>query len=260
MKTKNVDLKVTSSKPHAVSEAVLNALVETENELSNFDREEKEKSDARNSLEEFIYDVRDRLGGEYEGFLKEKDVEPYQNQLSTVQQWLDEDDSDHPKTEYLNRLASLQITSNAIKHRLSEFAARPAAEETLQKTLVRIRKFLDAHAAGDEAYAHIDAAKVQKVKDELAKKEAWYAEKQREQAALAKHDDPVLLSSALNSAATELDRVSNPVINTPKPKVEPPPAAAAPAAGAEGEKKEEAKKDAPAPEAEKKDATEMDLD
>lgn len=258
VKTKNVDLKVTSSKPHALSEAAVNALVETENELANFDREEKEKSDARNSLEEFIYDIRDRLGGEYEGFINEKDVEPYQNQLSTVQQWLDEDDSDHPKAEYLTRLSSLQITSNAIKHRVTEFAARPAAEETLQKTFVRIRKFLDSYAAGDEAYSHIDAAKVQKVKDELAKKEAWYTEKQREQAALAKHDDPVLLSSALTSAAGELDRACNPIINTPKPKVEPPPAA--PAADAKPAADASAEKNTAAPEAEKKAATEMDLD
>ncbi len=240
----------------------MQTLIESENDLANFDREEKEKSDARNSLEEFIYDIRDRLSGEYEGFLAEKDVEPYQSELSTVQEWLDSDDSDHPKNEYLTRLAALQVTSSAIKSRVTEHNNRPAAEETLQKTFVRIRKFLDAHAAGDEAYAHIDAKNIQKVRDELTKKETWYSEKQREQAQRAKHDDPVLLASALTSAAQELDRTANPVINTPKPKVEPPPVAAADGAKKDGDKKKEA--DAPAAPAgagEKKDApANMDLD
>lgn len=253
-KVKSVDLKVTATKPHSLNEAALNALVETELELANFDLEEKEKSDARNALEEFIYDIRDKLTGEYDGFINPKDVEPYQGQLQTVQEWLDENDDDHPKHEYTSRLTSLQTVANAVKHRVAEFAARPSAEETLQKSLVRVRKFIFAHESGEEAYAHIDAKNIQKVKDELAKKEAWLNEKLRAQVALSKFDDPVLLSSALINAAVELERVSTPIMNTPKPKVEPPPTPAAEA------KKDDAPAPAPAPEAEKKDDKNMDLD
>ena len=36
------------------------------------DRLEKERADAKNSVEEYVYDMRDKLGNEYERYMKEE--------------------------------------------------------------------------------------------------------------------------------------------------------------------------------------------
>ena len=35
------------------------------------DRLEKERADSKNSVEEYVYDIRDKLGNEYEAYLLE---------------------------------------------------------------------------------------------------------------------------------------------------------------------------------------------
>jgi heat shock protein 4 len=40
--------------------------------MINQDRKEKERSEAKNSVEEYIYDMRDKLSNEYEKFILEE--------------------------------------------------------------------------------------------------------------------------------------------------------------------------------------------
>ena len=63
----------------------------------------------------------------------------------------------------MDKLQELQVTGNAISHRVREYEALPAAQDAFRKSVVRFRKFLDAHAAGDEEYAHISAGDAAKV-------------------------------------------------------------------------------------------------
>ncbi len=53
---------------------VVQKLVEEELEMQSQDRMEVEKSIARNSLEEYIYDMRDKIGSLYEEFIKPEEV------------------------------------------------------------------------------------------------------------------------------------------------------------------------------------------
>ena len=53
---------IASDKPWVLSSSQLNELVEVEANLALADKREKEKNDARNALEEYIYDMRDKLG------------------------------------------------------------------------------------------------------------------------------------------------------------------------------------------------------
>ncbi len=81
------------------------------------------------------------------------------------------------------------------------------------------------------------------VAEEVQLRENWLNEKIAEQQKKAKYDPPVVLSSAITLQREELERIANPIVNTPKPKVEPPKAAEAPK---EEGKKEEAPAAAPA--------------
>lgn len=58
--------------------------------------------------------------------------------------------------------------------------------------------------------------------DEVQAREKWLDEKVQEQLKKAKYDPPVVLAAAIVQQRDDLDRIAQPIINTPKPKVEPP--------------------------------------
>ena len=61
-------------KPYLRSNDEVNSLVEEELKMLSQDRHEIEKAFARNSLEEYIYEMRDKLSTIYEEFIKSEDV------------------------------------------------------------------------------------------------------------------------------------------------------------------------------------------
>lgn len=81
-------------KPGLISDQQMNLLVEKENEFAAQDRRERERADARNALEEFIYDMRDKISSVYEEFIKPDDSETYRAKLQSAEDWLYEDDAD----------------------------------------------------------------------------------------------------------------------------------------------------------------------
>jgi hypothetical protein len=235
---KQVPLTVKTMKPYVLDAAALNVLVETELQFKVQDQQEKEKNDARNALEEYIYEMRDKISSVYEPYILPADADAYRSTLTAMEDWLYDEGEDETKTVYVDKLAQLRVTGDAAEKRRREHEARPAAEERFRKTAVRYRKFLEAHAAGSEDYAHISAEQVAKVEAELAKQEALVNQKAAEQAKLATNVDAVLTVAVLTAAAVSLDGVCKSIVETPKPKAEPPkeePAAPAEGEGAEGE-------------------------
>lgn len=90
-------MSVVVEKPCLLSEQQINELVELELEFSQRDKLEREKAEARNALEEFIYDMRDKISNIYEDFIKSDDGDAYRSKLSTMEDWLYEEGEDQPK-------------------------------------------------------------------------------------------------------------------------------------------------------------------
>lgn len=238
---RSVNLSVVSSQPWNLTKELLTKFVEEELEMQSQDRLEVEKSIARNTLEEYIYDMRDKIGSIYDEFIKPEEKETFSSKLDVTLDWLSNDfESDETKTVYVEKLNELKGTSKPVEARHSEALQRPDAEQSLRTALAKARRFVDLASAGDEAYVHIDAKNVKKVADEVAAREKWLDDKVQEQLKKAKYDPPVVLVSAIVQQREELDRIVQPIINTPKPKVEPP--------------KDEPKPEAPKPEAPKPEA------
>lgn len=233
---KNVDLSVVSTRPASLTSAALQKLVEEELEMQAQDKQEVEKSIARNALEEYIYDMRDKIGSLYEEFIKPEEKESFSSKLDTTLDWLTGEE-DENKSVYVEKLNELKGTSKPVEARHTEAVQRPEAEQSLRAALAKARRFVDLATAGDEAYAHIDPKNVKKVADELQAREKWLDEKLQEQLKKAKYDPPVVLVSSIVQQREELEKIVQPIVNTPKPKVEPP----------KEEKKEEKKDDAAAP-------------
>ncbi len=57
----------------------------------------------------------------------------------------------------------LKVIGGPVARRYLEAETRPAAEEQLNRFLVRVRRFLDEHADGDERHLHLSAEEIEKV-------------------------------------------------------------------------------------------------
>ena len=68
--TKSVDLPV-SARVSSLSADELNVLLEQELHMISQDKLEKERADAKNAVEEYVYDMRDKISSTFEAFTKE---------------------------------------------------------------------------------------------------------------------------------------------------------------------------------------------
>lgn len=222
--TKQTPLPLTQVKAQVLSSAEMNVLLETENEFKAKDREEIEKANAKNALEEYIYDMRDKCDYSLKDFLEEAVREAFKKTLAELEDWLYDEGEDQPKNVYNEKLKDLKSTGDPAEKREAEDGKRQGAIDDFQKSIVQTRKFLDAFKAGDEKYAHISAEDVEKVEKDVANREGWLNPKVTEQGKLAKHQDPVVLTSQLVQEKNYMEAVCNPIINKPKPepKEEPP--------------------------------------
>lgn len=75
------------------------------------DRQEKERVDARNALEEYVYDLRAKLSEETQlaSFITETDKEALCRTLDDTENWLYEEGEDCQRQIYSERLTRLKV-------------------------------------------------------------------------------------------------------------------------------------------------------
>lgn len=76
------------------------------------DRQEKERIDARNALEEYVYDLRSKLQEEDQlaTFITEADKEALCRALDETENWLYEEGEDCRRQIYSERLTRLKVS------------------------------------------------------------------------------------------------------------------------------------------------------
>jgi heat shock protein len=76
------------------------------------DRQEKERIDARNALEEYVYELRGKLSSEEElaMFVNENDRNALCRQLDNMENWLYEEGEDCNRQIYVDKLSSLKVS------------------------------------------------------------------------------------------------------------------------------------------------------
>ena len=73
------------------------------------DRLEKEKADAKNAVEEYVYEMRDKIHGDLEKFVKDSDREAFSKLLTATEDWLYDEGEDQGKKVYTDKLAELKV-------------------------------------------------------------------------------------------------------------------------------------------------------
>jgi molecular chaperone DnaK (HSP70) len=74
------------------------------------DKKTKECSDAKNAVEEYVYDMRGKLdGGEYVKYSDDRTRQKLLNDLRTTENWLYDQGMNQENNVYLDRLKSLKV-------------------------------------------------------------------------------------------------------------------------------------------------------
>ena len=220
--TKTIDLPVTSIVVGAMSRDKLEASLEQEKVLSNQDTYESNRLVAKNSVEEYIYSIREKMSEELESYIVEADRETFSRKLTETEDWLYEDGEDCEKAVYEDKLKELKLVGEATKKRKTEFEGRKKAIDTLGHSLQMANKVVEMYKAGDEKYSHLTGAEIEKVSKQIEEKLQWLNNSVATLEKTPKTANPTILCCQFYSEKDGFEAVCRPVINKAKPKVEPP--------------------------------------
>ncbi|KAM8973795.1 heat shock 70 kDa protein 4 [Pelodytes ibericus] len=222
VKTSTIDLPIEHYPPWQIGRDVLNLFVENEGKMIMQDKLEKERNDAKNAVEEYVYEMRDKLCTIYEKFVNEDDRNSFILKLEDTENWLYEDGEDQSKQVYIDKLNDLKNLGQPIQTRYQECEERPKAFEELGRQIQLYLKVINAFKNKDETYDHLDPADLEKVEKSTNEAMEWMNNKMNLQ---MKHDlavDPVVKTKDIHAKTKELTCTCNPIVTKSKPKVEPP--------------------------------------
>ncbi|KAJ7326971.1 hypothetical protein JRQ81_016730 [Phrynocephalus forsythii] len=220
-KMKSIDLPIQVNLYRQVGQDLINSFIEHEGKMMMQDKLEKEKNDAKNAVEEYVYDLRDKLCGVYEKFITEDDSRKISLMLEDTENWLYEDGEDQPKHVYVEKLQEMKKFGGPVHERYMEHEERPKALNDLGKKLQLLMKAVEGYKNKDEKYDHIDPVDMEKVEKCTNEAMNWLNSKMNAQNRLSLTQDPVVKVAEIMAKSKELDSICNPILCKPKPKTEP---------------------------------------
>uniref|UniRef100_F6PGK4 Heat shock protein family A (Hsp70) member 4 like n=1 Tax=Ornithorhynchus anatinus TaxID=9258 RepID=F6PGK4_ORNAN len=192
VKVKSVDLPVQCSLNRQLGQDLINSYIENEGKMIMQDKLEKERNDAKNAVEEYVYDLRDKLASVLEKFVAQEDSSRLTLMLEDTENWLYEDGEDQPKQVYIDKLQELKKLGQPIHTRYVEHEERPKALNHLGKKIQLLMKAVEAFKNKDEKYDHLDAAEMDKVEKSINEAMSWLNSKMNAQNKLGLTQDPVV--------------------------------------------------------------------
>ncbi|XP_010147846.1 PREDICTED: heat shock 70 kDa protein 4L isoform X4 [Eurypyga helias] len=221
-KVKSIDLPIQASLYRQLGQDLINCYIENEGKMMMQDKLEKERNDAKNAVEEYVYDFRDKLCGVFEKFITEEDSNKLTLMLEDTENWLYEDGEDQPKQVYMDKLQELRKFGQPIQERYMEHEERPKVLNELGKKIQLLMKAVEAYKNKDEKYDHLDPVEMEKVEKYISEAMNWLNSKMNAQNKLSLTQDPVVKVAEIVTKSKELDSFCNPILYKPKPKIEPP--------------------------------------
>uniref|UniRef100_A0A8C1UJF7 Heat shock protein 4a n=1 Tax=Cyprinus carpio TaxID=7962 RepID=A0A8C1UJF7_CYPCA len=185
------------------------------------DKLEKERNDAKNYVEEYVYEMRDKLHGVLENFVSE-DRDSFSLKLEDTENWLYEEGEDQQKQVYIDKLAELKKLGEPILNRYMEAEERPKALDELGRQIQQYMKVVEAYKAKDELYDHLDELEMTKVEKQVNETMTWMNNNMNLQSKQSLSQDPVVKAQEIQAKTKELYSACNHIVTKPKPKVEPP--------------------------------------
>nr|XP_055173277.1 heat shock protein 105 kDa isoform X1 [Nyctereutes procyonoides] len=222
IKVVNVELPIEANLVWQLGKDLLNMYIETEGKMIMQDKLEKERNDAKNAVEEYVYEFRDKLCGPYEKFISEQDHQNFLRLLTETENWLYEEGEDQAKQAYVDKLEELMKIGTPVKVRFQEAEERPTVFEELGQRLQHYAKIAADFRNNDEKYNHIDESEMKKVEKSVNEVMEWMNNIMNAQAKKSLDQDPVVRAQEIKAKIKELNNTCEPVVTQPKPKIESP--------------------------------------
>ncbi|XP_013185650.1 97 kDa heat shock protein isoform X1 [Amyelois transitella] len=229
---KTVELPI-DARTHGYTQQELNTYMEQEGKMQAQDRQEKERADARNALEEYVYELRGKLseGSALHEFVADEQRGRLVNQLDALEQWLYDEGEDQNRQVYSDKLTELRTEGEPIKQRRLEFELRPGALDDFALSIQLANKAIDLYKAGDAKYAHLTEADIQKVSEATQNALNWLEKTRQTIAHTPRHQPPPTTTHQIRTERQNFETSVNPILNKPKPKEKTPPPATNQTAG-----------------------------
>lgn len=185
------------------------------------DKQEKERIDVRNALEEYVYDLRSKLSEEDElaTFVTEADKEALSRTLNETEVWLYEEGEDCQRQVYAERLQRLKQQGEPIKERRHEFEGRSQAIDEFTHALMEVSGIV-ANFGKDDKYSNLTKEDVRKLEEAAHEKWTWFESKRVGLDSAKRTDPPRVTIAELRAQKQSLESIIFPILNKPKPKVE----------------------------------------
>ncbi|XP_010365377.1 heat shock protein 105 kDa isoform X2 [Rhinopithecus roxellana] len=222
IKVVNVELPIEANLVWQLGKDLLNMYIETEGKMIMQDKLEKERNDAKNAVEEYVYEFRDKLCGPYEKFICEQDHQNFLRLLTETEDWLYEEGEDQAKQAYVDKLEELMKIGTPVKVRFQEAEERPKMFAELGQRLQHYAKIAADFRNKDEKYNHIDESEMKKVEKSVNEVMEWMNNVMNAQAKKSLDQDPVVRAQEIKIKIKELNNTCEPVVTQPKPKIESP--------------------------------------
>lgn len=213
----NIDQKLVGS----LSAAKLDQYCTEEFDLAIIDRKERERQDAKNQVEEYVYGNREKLATRYSEYATDSEKDTVNAELQKTEDWLYEEGYDENKQAYVNKYTELQSMMKNIELRYNESQNRASVVDTLGKKLMSIGKFLEKWEQKDDSVAHIEADEIKKVSKCLGEVREWYNKSLVTVNTTPKNVNPAVMSAEFSTRYQTLVSACDKIMDTPKPK--PPP-------------------------------------
>uniref|UniRef100_A0A0K8TST6 Putative heat shock 70 kDa protein 4-like isoform x3 n=1 Tax=Tabanus bromius TaxID=304241 RepID=A0A0K8TST6_TABBR len=210
---------------HGFSQVELTNYHNQESKMIASDEQEKERVDARNALEEYVYDMREKLQeGPLAPYINENDRLNICNQLYDIENWLYEEGEDCDRDVYKGKLKNLHSQTDPIKARCHEFESQPSAYDELGHTIQMARKAVDEYRGGSLKYDHLTETEILNITEAADKAQRWLDDARNKFHRTAKTSDPPVKLNDIRHEWQTLSTCMNSVLNRPKPKPPTPPA------------------------------------
>lgn len=197
------------------SSAVLADWAKTEQKIDEESRLAVDIANAKNAVETYVYDARDKIYGQWAPYVTEAEASAFNALLEETGDWLYGEGEDQSKAVYEQKLLSLKALGDPLEFRMSEHAERDNILSHFHNT------HTDYHGRATEAsekYEHIAAEEKAKIVAEVTKNQAWLAPLVEKQKALPLTADPVFQTRDVKQRSDALAKFSEPILNKPKPK------------------------------------------
>jgi len=207
-------LKVESYFTGGVDSATLSAWFEREVQMANQDRVIFETNEARNALESYIYEMRNKLSDELSSYSTDSERSQLSSLLDEAESWLYGDGAEANKSAYVKKLQELKQIGDSLQRRLYEAENRNSAVEQYKST---VAQYINWANSKDEKFSHIPEEERKKVVDEANKSDQWLVNNLIQLDRQPKTSDPIISIQQIHSKRAELEKFANPIVNKPKP-------------------------------------------